>query len=250
MITRRRILSAGIAGAVVASKRVRAQTTPLPSRLAPGVSLLLQPGVYTAATPLQIATGAVLTGVSASNAPGVGVEIIGDIVVEPEARVWLLKRIKLRGRLLIGRAASSWGVEDVFVDRGSVEVARNNFLGHFENVWVDDAPSHAFQVGDPAAGTGCDLSFERCFARRAGGWGFYITNQRGLSMRSCAADVNAHGGFLFVSVGGVVTSLTTESNPIGIRAYDCPLMIEQPWDDGADSPLIIDGAQKARLIAA
>ena len=142
-----------------------------------------------------------------------------DIYVEPESRFWTLRDKYIVGNVTIDHHCSNYELKNLYI-KGKLLVKDANWQASFQNIFVDESPGHGFQIGEPTRSTaGCALRFENCFSRWAKHWGWYVTNQLGLSMTTCSADVSGAGGFLIVSTSGKF-HLTAESNPVGAWFYD------------------------------
>lgn len=165
----------------------------------------------------------------------------GPITVQAESRIVRITRQRIEGDVVIERQASHVILSECYLTGGGVRIAGGAFHCSIDNCWIDHAPLHGVHVGDGAGIGGCVNSFRNVAVRWAASWGWLIQNQTAIAVHACSADGCGVGGLLASSAHGVYLSPSAESNPIGMRFYDCrgALFGENVIDN--TQPLIIDG---------
>jgi hypothetical protein len=82
-------------------------------------------------------------------------------------------------------------------------------------------------------------------------WGLYVTNQTAFALHGVSTDgcnqlhLPGVGGMLCVSAHGTYVSPSAESNPVGMKFFDCRAVVTGANLRDNEVPVVLDGASRA-----
>ena len=169
-------------------------------------------------------------------------ELSDSITVVGQSRNLVIENKRFdHNSIIVDSLASHIKVRNCYINFGGIRLHGGAFHCSLEDCWIDNALEDGIHIGDGAGIAGCANLIKNVHVRWAGNWGFLIQNQVAFSLISSSADANGSGGILASSSHGSYISPSAESNPIGMRFYDCLGFLSGENLRDNPTPLIIDG---------